>query len=84
MFEVRLLVLIAAAVILPSLAVEPNDFDVIVVGGGLSGMTAAYELNKFQANISLLVLEAQNRLGGRAFTVELPGPNGTDSFDMGT
>uniref|UniRef100_A0A914UZU9 Amine oxidase n=1 Tax=Plectus sambesii TaxID=2011161 RepID=A0A914UZU9_9BILA len=84
MFETRLLLLMTIAVFRTSIAVEPAQFDVIVVGGGLSGMTAAYELSKFKAhNITVLVLEAQNRLGGRAYTVELPGSNGTDGFDLG-
>lgn len=76
--------LLLAAVIGTSLAVEPAEYDVVVVGGGLSGMTAAYELHKFKANLTTLVLEAQNRLGGRTYSEEIRGPNGTDRFDFGT
>ena len=39
------------------------DADVIIVGGGIAGLTAA---NKFeQQGISYLILEATDRIGGR-------------------
>ena len=41
--------------------------DVIIIGAGLSGLVAAYNLKK--KNISVKILEAQNRLGGRMQTV---------------
>ena len=39
--------------------------DTIIIGGGLSGMYAAYLLSK--KNISFVVLEARERIGGRMF-----------------
>jgi monoamine oxidase len=44
-------------------------YDVIVVGGGLSGLAAADRLSK-NGNLRLLVLEASERFGGRTLTVE--------------
>ena len=40
---------------------------VVIVGGGLAGMTAAYELGK--AGYQCTVLEARSRTGGRCWTI---------------
>ena len=45
--------------------------DVIVVGAGLAGLTAARELKR--AGKSVVVLEANDRVGGRVWNHELPG-----------
>jgi pseudooxynicotine oxidase len=49
-----------------------TDFDVIVVGGGFSGVTAARDLSK--NGYRTLLLEARNRLGGRTFDTHF-GPH---------
>ena len=41
--------------------------DVIVIGGGLSGLTIAWQLKK--RGLAVKVLEAQHRLGGRIETI---------------
>jgi monoamine oxidase len=51
--------------------------EVIVVGAGISGLTAAYRLS--QARIDVEVLEARDRLGGRAWSI----PVGGVRFDAG-
>jgi monoamine oxidase len=60
---------------------------VVILGAGLSGMTAAYELGK--AGFDCRVLEARARPGGRVFTVrrgtrsEEDGQAQTATFDNG-
>ncbi|WP_309065488.1 flavin monoamine oxidase family protein [Microbacterium sp.] len=45
--------------------------DVVVVGAGAAGLTAANELRK--AGLSVVVLEARDRVGGRLWTDEIEG-----------
>src|SRR5438105_11290208 len=40
---------------------------IVILGAGIAGLTAAYELNK--KNYSVTIIEAQSRAGGRNFTV---------------
>ena len=60
---------------------------VVVIGAGLAGLTAAYELSKLGYKVQ--VLEARPRPGGRAHTVrrgtvsEEDGPSQTCAFDEG-
>jgi monoamine oxidase len=44
----------------------PLNPGVVIIGGGIAGLTAAMTLNK--ANIPNCILEARERLGGRAYT----------------
>ncbi|CAF3082077.1 unnamed protein product [Rotaria sp. Silwood2] len=48
--------------------ISNNIFDVIIVGCGPSGIGAGIEFEKMKSNINYLILEARNRIGGRAFT----------------
>jgi monoamine oxidase len=60
---------------------------VLILGGGLAGLTVAYELGK--VGYDCRVLEARARPGGRVFTVrrgtvsEEDGPSQTAAFDDG-
>jgi monoamine oxidase len=65
-----------------------NGRQVIILGAGLAGMTAAYELAKL--GYTCTILEARNRAGGRCWTVrkgatnkEIILPQQTASFDEG-
>ncbi|OYX32278.1 MAG: flavin monoamine oxidase [Caulobacterales bacterium 32-69-10] len=51
----------------PSLSGARNGKSVIVLGAGLAGMLAAYELNK--AGYKVQILEYQNRAGGRNWSL---------------
>jgi monoamine oxidase len=52
-------------------AVTTSSADVVVVGAGLAGLTAARRL--VQAGRSVIVLEARNRVGGRVLSESLGG-----------
>jgi monoamine oxidase len=54
-----------------------GDPDVIVIGGGFCGVTAARECRR--AGYRVLLLEARHRLGGRTFTANFNG----HAVDMG-
>jgi monoamine oxidase len=47
---------------------EINDVDVLVIGAGLAGLTAARELTR--AGVTVTVLEGRDRIGGRIYTDE--------------
>ena len=48
-----------------------TDFDVIVIGGGFAGVTAAREAGR--AGLRCLLLEGRDRLGGRTWYTEMHG-----------
>ena len=51
--------------------VYPSEdlYDAVIVGGGLTGLSAAYHLQKeLGENAKILLLEKENRLGGKVFT----------------
>ncbi|KAI3581835.1 hypothetical protein IWW34DRAFT_903945 [Fusarium oxysporum f. sp. albedinis] len=60
---------------------EPiKSVDVVIVGAGMSGVQAAYECHK--AGLSYVLLEAQDRIGGRARS-EVASNLGSGVVDMG-
>lgn len=63
---------LAAAPALASLAADGDGaYDVVVIGGGFAGVTAARETSL--RGLSTLLLEARPRLGGRTLTLPLAG-----------
>jgi monoamine oxidase len=48
------------------------DYDVVIVGAGVAGMTAAQLLSKAGPGLKVLVLEARDRVGGRLLTLREP------------
>jgi len=67
---------------------DPKDASVLILGAGLAGMTAAYELRR--AGYKVQVLEYSDRAGGRCWTIrggdsytELGGFEQRSAFDRG-
>ncbi|XP_041826922.1 probable flavin-containing monoamine oxidase A isoform X2 [Melanotaenia boesemani] len=58
-------------------------WDVIIVGAGLSGLSAAHFLRKRVAELKILILEGNDRVGGRTVASDIPAANGVDRWDFG-
>lgn len=55
--------------VLRSSRAQENILDTVVIGGGVSGLTAAYQLR----DMNILLLEAQDHFGGRTITGKKDG-----------
>jgi monoamine oxidase len=49
-----------------------TDYDVIVIGAGVSGLVAAQRLASLDGELKVLVLEARDRIGGRVYSEPRP------------
>ncbi|XP_071386177.1 probable flavin-containing monoamine oxidase A [Centroberyx affinis] len=58
-------------------------WDVIIVGAGISGLSAAHLLRKRNAKLRMLILEGKDRVGGRTVSTEIPAHKGVDRWDFG-
>ncbi|XP_069017999.1 probable flavin-containing monoamine oxidase A [Embiotoca jacksoni] len=58
-------------------------WDVIIVGAGLSGLSATHLLKKRDAKLKIVILEGKDRVGGRTLSTEIPAANGVDRWDFG-
>jgi monoamine oxidase len=58
---------------------EDKCYDVVVIGAGVAGLAAGEGLRKELPGLSLVVLEARDRIGGRTWTQEFDSV----SLDMG-
>ena len=48
-----------------------KEYDLVIIGAGLSGLSSAYHIKKMQPQLSILIVEGKNRVGGRTLTEEL-------------
>uniref|UniRef100_A0A3P9KEY0 Amine oxidase n=1 Tax=Oryzias latipes TaxID=8090 RepID=A0A3P9KEY0_ORYLA len=58
-------------------------WDVLIVGAGLSGLSAAHLLLKKNPKLRILILEGKDRVGGRTVSYEIPAADGADRWDFG-
>lgn len=49
---------------------QKNKYDVIIVGAGIAGLSAAYHLAK-NGFTDFLILEARKRIGGRIINIQV-------------
>jgi monooxygenase len=65
-------------------AMETQHFDVVIVGAGLSGIGAAYHLQKQSAGKSYVILEGREAIGGTWDLFRYPGiRSDSDMFTLG-
>jgi monoamine oxidase len=55
-----------------------TDYDVVVIGAGFAGLTAARDISQ-QTRLKVLLLDGRDRIGGRAWTANELGRE----FEMG-
>jgi hypothetical protein len=52
---------------------DEKSFDIVILGAGLSGLSAAFRLQNRSPGLSFVVLEANDRVGGRTQTMSIKG-----------
>ena len=62
----------------------PDHVDVLIIGGGISGIDAAYHMRRCRPNSSFAVLESADAIGGTWHTHRFPGiRSDSDLFTFG-
>ena len=60
-----------------------KNYDVVIIGGGIAGIYTMYNLKKNYPNLKVLLLEKDNRFGGRIYTFHKKIDNETYKMDLG-
>ena len=60
-----------------------KNYDVIIIGGGISGIYSMYNLKKNHPNLKVLCLEKNERFGGRVYTFHKKLDNINYVMDLG-
>ncbi len=61
-------------------AAEPEDFDAVIIGAGLSGINTAYRLQTELPDVRFIVLEARDVIGGTWSFWKYPGARSDSSL----
>ncbi|KAH2754026.1 hypothetical protein KXW10_003775 [Aspergillus fumigatus] len=79
LFEIDAVIALPESSVPPVLPAVNETVDVIIVGAGLAGLSAAYDV--VRAGLSCVVLEARDRVGGKTWSTPLKDGKGV--IDLG-
>ena len=60
-----------------------KNYDIVIIGGGIAGVYTMYNLKKKYPNLKVLLLEKNNRFGGRVYTYNKKLNNTNYTMDLG-
>lgn len=79
LFEIDAVIALPEPSLPPALPVATETTDVIIIGAGLAGLSAAHDV--LRAGLSCIVLEARDRVGGKTWSTPLKDGHGV--IDLG-
>ncbi|KAJ5087343.1 hypothetical protein N7456_010959 [Penicillium angulare] len=79
LFEIDAVIALPEPSPVPALAAPTQTTDVIIIGAGLAGLTAAHDV--LRAGLSCVVLEGRDRVGGKTLSQQLN--DGKGAIDLG-
>tara|TARA_B100000900_G_scaffold413449_1_gene437472 strand:+ start:108 stop:1538 length:1431 start_codon:yes stop_codon:yes gene_type:complete len=60
-----------------------KNYDIVIIGGGIAGIYSMYNLQKTYPKLKVLLLESNDRFGGRVYTYKTKVDNVDYSMDLG-
>ncbi len=64
-------------------AIDAGNYDIVIVGAGMAGLSAAYQVKQIDKNLKMIILEKDNRVGGRIFNRKFNELNYSIGASMG-